>query len=169
MAPEEGTEQQVATESTIRTLDDLHGEESNPEEEARQRGADLLDDGTYHTIPSLSAVIGTTKEGPNAGRETIRYFGSVVGIKEVAGKEGKIPFTMSSEFRLNAKGKNDLQTKLWLGAVKAYRTATGIDPKVPVDKGAVAKFVRDYSVAIRVGKNQDGDENMVWSITNVKE
>lgn len=160
-------------------IDYLNTLSANEEREDQVTKELLLLAGTYTTVPNGKGltVQRSTREGPNKGRLSLRFFQQVfMETKEINPETGEPlvergfqNYSISPEFRKNPKGKWDLQTRLYLNAkvtlIKSGGTYTG--------PGSVASFLTDYPVRLRISR-LDGNEqypdpsNLVMSISAVK-
>lgn len=149
--------------------------------------------GSYHTVPVLNVQANRVKEGANAGRLMIRFFGpATLLVTEKNAKAAGLPvgteikaqfgFGISPE-RANKvqrdgtpTGEPDHSSKLWAQAVSAYEVAY---KQKAATIGDVVRYVQNYPVVIRViqvgvasAKNPEPDGepgNIVMGISPVRE
>mgnify|MGYP001601854947 FL=1 len=172
-------------------MDDLFEQAVNMSD-VRQTQADALKPaGSYVTIPTLTVQAGPVREGVNAGRFLIRFFGpAALTVTEKNAKaldlmpgtvvKGQFGFGVSPVRANKLKdgvdtGEPDNASKLWAMAVETYKAVY----KQVGTIGDVVKLIQNYPVVIRViqvgvatdrNPEPDGEPgNIVMAISPVRE
>ena len=169
------------------TLEELHGLQTNPEDETRVAQALGVPAGTYNSVPALILTRRTAgEEAQHPGRKSARYYGFFkgVGVKEAGAEDlmdpqpqGRAGFELSWEYqdKINFTtkevevGKPDNQSKLWHQACNTYRQANGLPRKSVVAYTDVLTYLEKYSVAIRFIYLEGRDEPLAVGITTARE
>lgn len=169
------------------TLDQLHGIQTDPEQETKVAQALGIPAGTYNSVPSLSLTLRTAgEESQHPGRKSARFYGFFrgAGVKEEGADSpmdpqpaGRSGFEVSWEYRDKVDfqtketqvGKPDNQSKLWHQACQTYRVANQLPRKSVVAVTDVLPFLEKYAVAVRFIYLEGRDEPLAVAISKAKE
>ncbi len=155
-------------------LDRVYTDES-AERDAQTQTDLLLPAGTYRTLPALTDTRRISDRNKvqaaegERGRIEFRFFAQIQ--QEGSGDKGGVGFTISPDRKLNQNGKPDLASRLWTQAVNTYTAANG---SRPASEGAVADFLRDYAVRVRINRLEGNEQfpepsNLVVAISTIRE
>lgn len=156
------------------TLDQLHGIQTDPEQETKVAQALGIPEGTYNSVPELSLTLRTAGEAAaHPGRKSARYY----GFFQSPEGQGRAAFEVSWEYRDKVDfqtketqpGKPDNQSKLWHQACNAYRTANQLPRKAVVQVADVVAFLQKYAVSVRFIYLEGRDEPLAVAISRAKE